>query len=60
MLSSPSSFSSGVVCVCGGLFLILSLIIFFCVRISGFMYSLFGSSVPHTVTDPMRCGYTWV
>ena len=59
MLSSPSSFSSGVVCVCGGLFLI-SLIIFFCVRISGFMYSLFGSSVPYTVTDPMRCGYTWV
>ena len=59
MLSSPSSFSSGVVCVCGSLFLI-SLIIFFCVRISGFMYSLFGSSVPHTVTDPMRCGYTWV
>ena len=59
MFSSPSSFNSGVVCVYGGLFLI-SLMIFFCVRISGFIYSLFGSSVPHTVTDPMRCGYTWV
>ena len=55
MFSSPSSFNSGV-CVYGGLFLISYLMIFFCVRISGFIYS----SVPHTVIDPMRWGYTWV
>lgn len=59
MFSILSCFISGFVCVCGGRF-INNRIIFFCVLISGCMYSLLGLFVPHIVIAPIRCGYAWV
>ena len=55
MLRSSSSFIRGLVCVSGGLFAIIRMS-FFCVRISGLMYSLFGLSVPQMEMEPMRWG----
>ena len=54
--SSFGSVISGFVWVREGRFFI-SLIIFFCILISGCMYVLFGLEVPHIVIFPIRCGY---
>ena len=43
---------SGLVCVRGGRFMMI-LMIFFCVLMSGCMYSLLGNCVPQIVTFPM-------
>lgn len=59
MFSILSLFMSGFVCVCGGRFMI-SRISFFCVLISGCMYSALCLSVPHIVIAPIRCGYACV
>ena len=53
--SSFSSVISGLVWVLGGRFFI-SLMIFFCILISGCIYVLFGSEVPQIVIFPIRCG----
>ena len=53
LLRSSRSFIRGLVCVSGGLFAIIRMS-FFCVRISGLMYSLFGLSVPQMAMEPMR------
>ena len=52
-----SVFISGWVCVRGGAF-VMSLISFFCVLISGWVYVFFISSVSHSVIAHMRCGST--
>ena len=48
---------SGCVCARGG-WLVISRMIFFCVLISGCMYSLLCLCVPHIVIAPIKCGYT--
>ena len=48
---------SGLVCVRGGWFLMI-LISFLCILLSGWMYVSDRSAVPHTVMEPIRCGYT--
>ena len=55
MLRMCSFFISGLVCVRGGRFMMI-LMSFFCVLASGCRYVLLGSSEPHIVMFPMRCG----
>ena len=50
------SVMSGLVCVRGGWFLMI-LISFLCILLSGWMYVSDRSAVPHTVMEPIRCGY---
>ena len=55
-LSILSLFSSGFVCVRVGQFA-MRRIIFFCILMSGFMYVFWGSVVPHSVMEYVKCGY---
>ena len=54
-----SSIISGAVCTLGRRFLI-SLMIFFCVMMSGWRYVLLLSFDPQMEIPLMRCGYMWV
>ena len=55
MFSVLSSVMIGFVCVRGGTFF-TSRMSLFCIILSGFMYVLRVSSVPHIGIAPMRCG----
>lgn len=54
-----SSVMRGLVCVRGCMFL-MSLMIFFCILMRGWMYVLFLFGVPQIEMFVMRCGYMWV
>ena len=54
-----SSIIIGAVCVHGGRFF-RSLMIFFCVLMSGWRYVLLLSFDPQMEIPLMRCGYMWV